>query len=277
MSGTGAVETARTYYNSDDADRFYATIWGGEDIHIGLHERPEDSIFDASRRTVATMAERLATLPRGSKVLDLGSGYGGAARYLAAEFGFDVVALNLSEAQNERARKLIAHDGLSEAIDVVDGSFEDVPHGPDSFDAVWSQDAILHSGNRRKVLEEVARVLRPKGHFVFTDPMQADDCPDGVLDPILARIHLETLASPSFYRARATELGWREVGFEDRTRQLVAHYSAVLRETERRHDELTEVVSTSYIERMKNGLRRWIEGGERNHLCWGIFHFESKQ
>jgi sarcosine/dimethylglycine N-methyltransferase len=41
------------------------------------------------------------------------------------------------------------------------------------------------------VLGEVNRVLKPMaGRFVFTDPMRADDCPEGVLDPILARIHL---------------------------------------------------------------------------------------
>ena len=31
-----AEQTAATYYNSDDADQFYAHVWGGEDIHIGL-------------------------------------------------------------------------------------------------------------------------------------------------------------------------------------------------------------------------------------------------
>jgi sarcosine/dimethylglycine N-methyltransferase len=269
-----AVETARTYYNSDDADRFYATIWGGEDIHIGLYEGPDDSIFDASRRTVATMAQRLDGLPRGARVLDLGSGYGGAARYLAAERGLNVVALNLSEAQNERARALVAEQGLSDHIEVVDGSFEDVPFEAGTFDAAWSQDAILHSGDRPKVLSEVARVLRPGGHFVMTDPMQSDDCPAGVLDPILARIHLESLASPSFYRTEGARLGLRDRGFEDLTSQLVAHYSAVLAETQRRQEELSKVVDPEYIERMKTGLGHWIEGGKRGHLAWGIFHFE---
>ena len=33
-----AASTAANYYDSDDADRFYAGIWGGEDIHIGLYE-----------------------------------------------------------------------------------------------------------------------------------------------------------------------------------------------------------------------------------------------
>lgn len=273
-AGSEAVETARTYYNSDDADRFYATIWGGEDIHIGLYERTDESIFEASRRTVAAMSQRLVQLPRGSRVLDLGSGYAGAARYLAGQHGLNVVALNLSEAQNERARKLVADDGLQELIEVVDGSFENVPYGAEEFDAVWSQDAFLHSGDRPKVLAEIARVLRPGGHLVFTDPMQADDCPAGVLDPILARIHLETLASPAFYREQARAHRWREIEFEELTAQLTRHYDAVLRETQRRQVDLEKVVSAEYIERMKSGLRRWIDGGERKHLCWGIFHFE---
>ena len=50
------VETARNYYNSTDADRFYATIWGGEDIHIGLYENNTDTIYNASRRTVETLS-----------------------------------------------------------------------------------------------------------------------------------------------------------------------------------------------------------------------------
>ncbi len=273
-SHSDTVETARTYYNSDDADRFYATIWGGEDIHIGLYESADDVIFDASRRTVQHMAQKLSSLPKGARVLDMGSGYAGAARYLASEHGLKVVALNLSEAQNERARSLISADGLDDSIEVVDGSFENISYDADSFDAVWSQDAILHSGDRPKVMSEVARVLRPGGHFVFTDPMQADDCPAGVLDPILARIHLESLSSPGFYRSQADVHRWREVGFEDLTHQLTAHYTAVLRDTKARHDELVKVVSPDYVEAMKAGLQRWIDGGNNRHLSWGIFHFQ---
>ena len=36
MHSTSA-DTAADYYNSRDADQFYALVWGGEDIHIGLY------------------------------------------------------------------------------------------------------------------------------------------------------------------------------------------------------------------------------------------------
>ena len=270
-----AVNVARDYYNSDDADNFYALVWGGEDIHIGLYESEKEPILEASHRTVRHMAACLGDINPQHAVLDIGAGYGGPARYLASTFGCDVTALNLSEKENERSRELVKERGLNDKVKVIDGSFEDIPADDETFDIVWSEDAILHSGHREKVLEEVVRVLKPGGRFIFTDPMQSDDCPDGVLQSILDRIHLSTLGSPRFYRDTLSRLGMTEVSFEEHTRQLINHYSRVLSETQNRQSDLENSVSVEYIERMKNGLAHWIDGGKRGYLCWGIFVFRK--
>ena len=272
---TGAVRTAQEYYNSDDADNFYFTIWGGEDIHVGLYKHAEEPIFDASRRTVEQMAARLNGLGPDSRVIDVGAGYGGSARYLAREYGCEVVALNLSEVENERDRQMNREQGLDHLIEVVDASFEDLPYPDNSFDFVWSQDAMLHSGERAKVVDEVVRVLKPGGEFVFTDPMQTDNCPDGVLQPILNRIHLETLGSPGFYREQAAKHGMTELGYENHHEQLPTHYGRVLKELQRQESELDKVVSREYIDNMKKGLGHWVEGGNNGYLAWGIFHFRN--
>ena len=268
-----AVNVARDYYNSADADNFYSNIWGGEDIHIGIYESEDEPIRAASRRTVERVASRLNGLGPESRVLDIGAGYGGSARFLAQSYGCRVVALNLSDVENERNRALNEQRGLEHAIEVVEGSFEDVPYEDDSFDVVWSQDAILHSGERGKVFAEVSRVLGEDGEFVFTDPMKTDGCPDEVLQPILDRIHLDSLGSPDYYRRTAREVGLRQLGFEDHTKHLPTHYGRVLQETEEREDELAQTVSRDYLERMKKGLGHWIEGGRKGHLTWGIYHF----
>ncbi len=272
---SSAVNTARDYYNSDDADHFYHQIWGGEDIHIGLYRSPDEAIATASRRTVEELAATLVRpLTNHHRVLDIGAGYGGAARYLAQTGGCEVVALNLSEAENRRNRELNAEQQLDSRITVVDGNFENVPLDDASVDVVWSQDAILHSGDRPRVIREVVRVLKPGGEFIFSDPMAADDCPPGVLTPILERIHLETLGSPGFYRQTCLQAGLQEVEpFRDETSQLIAHYSRVLEETEKHQAELGQRVSADYIERMKRGLRHWIDGGSQGFLSWGFFHF----
>jgi sarcosine/dimethylglycine N-methyltransferase len=273
---SSVVKTAQDYYNSDDADNFYYHVWGGEDIHIGIYEAAEEAIADASQRTVAAMASQCRMdLGPATRVLDVGAGYGGAARWLARKFGCGVTCLNLSEAQNGRNRHMSTEQGLGRLIEVVDGSFEEIPAADGTFDLAWSQDAILHSGHRDRVLDEVDRVLKPGAEFIFTDPMQADDCPPGVLQPVLERIHLDSLGSVAFYRQQAQRLGWEELALFDLTPQLVTHYSRVRQELESRREQLGNRVSEPYMERMIQGLGHWIEAGKNGYLSWGILHFRK--
>ena len=270
---SNVVETAREYYNSEDADNFYYHVWGGEDIHIGLYTSPTEAIATASRRTVERMASMLGILCESTAVLDIGSGFGGSARFLASQYDCHVTALNLSETENQRARRMAAAAGLAARVEVIDGSFESLPFSNNSFDVVWSQDAMLHSGERAKVFEEVARVLKPGGSFLFTDPMQADDCPPGVLQPVLDRIHLASLGSVAFYRQAAVTVGLDEVAFVDLSEQLPLHYGRVHDELVHQRVSLRGKVSDAYIERMLTGLRHWQEAGENGYLAWGILHF----
>jgi len=270
------VKITRDYYDSDDADNFYYTIWGGEDLHLGIYERDDEPIFDASRRTIRRMASKSGIMGEGVEVLDIGAGFGGTARYLAKTFGCRVTCLNLSKKENERNRRMSAEQGVGHLIRVDEGSFDDLPYDDETFDIVWSQDAILHAGDREKVMKEAVRVLKKGGEFIFTDPMQADDCPEGVLEPILERIHLASLGSPGFYTETGRGLGLEFVEFEDQTPNLVRHYARVLEESEKKLDELRKGTSQEYIDRMKAGLKRWIDGGEKGYLKWGIFTFRKK-
>ena len=269
------TRVAEDYYDSADADNFYQEIWGGEDIHVGLYESG-DTIRDASHKTVLRMADRLLGIGPDAKVLDIGAGYGGAARVLAERFRCHVTCLNLSDVENERNTTLSKQQGLDDRITVLHGSFEDIPLEDESVDIVWSQDAILHSGDRQRVLREVARVLRPGGEFIFTDPMQADTIDDpSALQPIYDRIHLNSLASFQFYRTELTGLGFSELSIEDLTPQLSTHYGRVAQELRNKRDQLAGKISTEYIDRMLKGLSHWVTGGENGHLKWGILHFKK--
>lgn len=270
MNYSSAVSTARDYYNSDDADNFYFSIWGGEDIHVGVYADPDEDIGAASRRTVETMAAKVDLGP-GMRIVDIGAGYGGAARHLARTYGCSVTCLNLSEVENERNRAMNVQQGLAHLVDVVDGSFEDLPYEDNEFDVVWSQDALLHSGDRVRVLQEIARVAKPNGRLVFTDPMADDACDKAALRPILDRLHLDTMGSVGFYRRELNKLGVDSIDFDDRTQHLPTHYGRVLSETERRNEEISQSVSEEYLTRMKTGLQNWVDGGKAGNLAWGIF------
>ncbi len=275
-SKTAAVERAEDYYDSGAADEFYKNIWGGEDIHIGLYATPGEEIAPASRRTVETMTRELAGLGPASRVLDLGAGYGGSARYLAQHHGCEVVCLNLSETQNERNRLLNKQAQLDHLVSVVYGDFEESGFEDASFDFIWSQDAILHSGNRPRVLDQVRRLLKPGGLFVFTDPMQSDDCPDGVLQPILDRIQLSTLGSFSFYRQELAKRGFEDVRVQDLTPQLRNHYNRVREELLKNRKQAVHWSGEAYVANMDKGLKHWVDGADKGWLAWGIMTFRLK-
>ena len=166
MRNKALVKVTKDYYDSNDADTFYHSIWGGEDIHIGIYQAG-DTIAQASRRTVTFMTEKVQPIAPENHILDIGSGYGGAARYLAKTYGCKVTCLNLSEVENIRNQEKNEASGLSHLIDVHQGNFETIPFEKETFDLIWSEDAILPSGRKAKVLKECFRVLKKGGKMVF--------------------------------------------------------------------------------------------------------------
>ena len=275
-SRSAAEATAENYYDSDDADNFYEKVWGGEDIHIGIYDDPEISIRDASHKTVALMASQLRNVVTDTRVMDLGAGYGGSARYLARTFGCKVACLNVSDRQNLRNRMLNKAQGLDDKVSVIHGSFEDIPEVNGSLDLIWSQDAFLHSGKRRLVLEEITRVLKPGGELIFTDPMQADDCPPGVLQPVYDRLELDSIGSFAWYRSQLGRLGFEEIGCTPMVQHLRSHYARVGDELSRRRRDLTGDISEDYLDRMIAGLDNWVKAADNGYLNWGILHFRRR-
>ncbi|MEV0372895.1 methyltransferase domain-containing protein [Streptomyces sp. NPDC050636] len=274
-SGTGEDATRR-YYDSSDVDAFYDAVWGGDDIHTGIYAHAQEPIADASRRTVERLADRLGDrlkdgLGPGRLVLDLGSGYGGTARYLAGRFGCRVVALNLSAAQNERHRHTNVERGLDGLIEVVTASFHDVPYSDAHFDAVCSLESFCHSDDRARVLSEAVRVLKPEGALAFTDLMAAEDTPPAALRPAVSRLGVDALATPSFYVRQLTELGLDHVDFDDHSDQLANHYVRLTDETAKRQAELRGVISPAYLDRLLGNLPLWVSAAHKRQLRWGIF------
>ncbi|MBT4762732.1 MAG: methyltransferase domain-containing protein [Bdellovibrionaceae bacterium] len=266
---TDLADITKNYYDSSDADIFYHEIWGGEDIHIGIYKSTDD-IKVASRQTVEEMTKKIQITSK-SHVLDLGSGYGGTARYLAKNYDCQVTAFNLSDVENKRHQQKNKEQKFEKNIKVVQGNFEKLSFEPESFDIVWSQDAFLHTDKKQMVLKEVYRVLKTGGSFIFTDPMQSDDCPENVLEPILERIHLKEMGSPQFYKEQCQNIGFSNVQYIDLSEQLPKHYQSVLTQIISRQEELSTKISSGYLKKMRLGLELWVKGGLSGHLAWGIF------
>jgi sarcosine/dimethylglycine N-methyltransferase len=268
-------EVTEDYYDSEDADLFYSTIWGGEDLHVGIYEETSD-IRTASDATVDRMLAKLPDLGPGKTVMDLGAGYGGSMRRAVKATGCEAICLNISKTQNDYNRNKTRKAGLLDKIDIVHGVFEDVPAADESVDVVWSQDSFLHSDQRDKVIAEAYRILKPGGTLIFTDPCQADDVAPGVLQPVYDRLQLNSLGSMRFYRQAAEAKGFRTGEQEDLTGQLRTHYARVREELLANYDKLRDAgASVEYLDKMETGLANWVKAADAGNLAWGIQVFEK--
>ncbi len=114
----------------------------------------------------------LVQIPAGGHVLEVGSGSGGPAVYLASARDCRVTGIDLNEHGVRNAERLAAAKSVSDRVrfQVADAG-QPLPFPPSSFDAVLSNDAMCHIPDRQSVLSEFHRVLRPGRHLLFTDAM----------------------------------------------------------------------------------------------------------
>ncbi|UCI07081.1 class I SAM-dependent methyltransferase [Mesorhizobium sp. B1-1-8] len=122
-------------------------------------------------RGLAATAElaRLAGITADMSVLDVGSGVGGPARFLAATCGCQVTGVDLSEPFVEAARYLTERTGLSGQVSFESGSALALPFDDGEFDAVLLQHVAMNIHDRTQLYREIRRVLKPGGRFATFD------------------------------------------------------------------------------------------------------------
>lgn len=102
-------------------------------------------------------------------VLDVCSGMGGPARYLAWKIGCVVTGLDLTASRVEGATELTRVAGLSGPVRFVHGNALDMPFHDASFTLAIAQESFAHIPDKARLLAECARVLQPGGRLVFSD------------------------------------------------------------------------------------------------------------
>ena len=105
-------------------------------------------------------------------MLEVGSGSGGPALFVARTVGCHVTGIDINEFGNRNANKLARQQKLDALAHFqrADASHR-LPFATNAFDAILSNDAMCHVPRREAVLQEWYRVLKPGGRMLFTDAM----------------------------------------------------------------------------------------------------------
>ena len=112
---------------------------------------------------------KLAAITADMSVLDVGSGVGGPARFLAATYGCQVTGIDLSEPFVDAAHYLTKRTGQGERVSFETASALAIPFDDGRFDVVLLQHVAMNISDRARLYREIRRVLKLGGRFATYD------------------------------------------------------------------------------------------------------------
>jgi sarcosine/dimethylglycine N-methyltransferase len=184
---------------------------------------------------VEALAQRAAVAP-GMAVLDVCAGLGGPARFLAHRFGVRVTGVDLTHSRCAAGARLTARVRLGPLVRHVRGDAQVLPFRSRAFDAVVSQEGLLHVPDKAAVLAECARVLRPGARLAFSDWIARPRLEDNERRRLFEWMAAVALQSIDGYRARLARAGFDGIVAED----LSGEWIAILQERLRMYRGLRE-------------------------------------
>ncbi|MGH8929713.1 MAG: class I SAM-dependent methyltransferase [Egibacteraceae bacterium] len=131
-----------------------------------------DEFHSGGRQATAALTAQLDLQPE-NHVLDVGSGIGGTARFIASTYGCRVTGIDLTEEFVETARALTDHVGLADRVTFRQASALELPFPAASFDAVCMLHVGMNIEDKDTLFAELARVLRPRGICGIYDVMRS--------------------------------------------------------------------------------------------------------
>jgi len=182
-------------------------------------------------RGLAATAElaALAGITADMSVLDVGSGVGGPARFLAEAYGCRVTGVDLSEPFVDAARYLTERTGQSGRVSFETASALELPFDGGRFDTVLLQHVAMNIGDRTRLYCEIRRVLKLGGRFATFDVVMGDAVAhsDGPHYPLpWARTPATSfLLTGAATRAAIEPAGFRTLAWQDDTEAAKAWFA----------------------------------------------------
>ncbi len=161
-------DAAAISHHYDVSNEFYALILGPSMTYsCGRFAAPTSDLREAQASKHEHICRKLGLHEApGSRLLDVGCGWGSMAIHAATRHGAQVVGITISDEQAELARKRVAEAGVEDLVEIRLQDYRDLQG--ETFDAISSIGMFEHVGKVRigRYFETLAGVLRPQGRLL---------------------------------------------------------------------------------------------------------------
>ena len=234
------MKSMKLYTNVQRIHNELAALGIGPDAALRVDQlTPFDQYHYFGTDAVDEAFEVLQLQP-GSRVLDVGSGIGGPARYIAAKTGVHVTALELQPDLHEVALELTARCGLSSRVKHVCGNILDGT-AADSYDAIISFLCFLHIPDRAKLFEACRAALKPGGVMYIEDFGKSRSLSADEAMALSVKVQCAALPDRAEYETHLVSAGFPDVSMNDVTdawKDFTASRLAVFRTARPRNIEV---------------------------------------
>ncbi len=220
--------------------------------------------------TTDDLCKRLGgALKPGARVLDVGSGIGGAAFHLAQTYGARVTGIDLAEEMIAIAIERAQSEGFGDQVvsilgDVLTAEF------PEKFDIIWSRDALMHVPDKPRLFACLHGLMAPGGRLVITDYARGKTPASPAFEEYIKNTGYHVV-EPAQYGALLEGAGFHQVHVDDST----ARFIEILKtEADRLRTNRTEFL-TAFSENDLNYLvERWamkVGFCQNGDMKWGVY------
>lgn len=218
-----AADVARHYGSAGIAARVVGALRAARGPQVPLTPEalaPFDHFHGRGPAATEETSARLAPRP-GERLLDIGSGIGGPARFIAARYEVDVTGVDLTPEFCAAAVELNALTGLGGRVHILQGSALALPVSDAAFDAAYSQNVIMNIADKPLFYREAFRALRPGGRLALSNLCAGPAGEPYFPVPWATTRDTSFLETPESMRAGLAAAGFVVVEFRDITAEIV--------------------------------------------------------
>jgi ubiquinone/menaquinone biosynthesis C-methylase UbiE len=206
------------------------------------------------------------------RVLDICSGLGGPARYIAWKTGCQVTGIDLTASRVAGAAALTEAAGLAERVQFHQGNALALPFADASFTLAISQEAFAHIPNKPTLVAGIARVLQPGGRLVFSDILSRERLGDDDARRLFDGMRFSEIATEADYRGWLQAAGMSVVNVID----LSEEWTRILVERHAMYRSLREQtvarLGLEHFERYDRAYEHFVGLYRSGVLAGALFH-----